>query len=135
MENLPPGYDYEKIECYMQGVRDYIKFIKRGYTRPSHLASIDIRNGRMSREDGLRMIKAYEGKRPPSLDLFLDYIGIDENEFNEILHDHAVSPYKHDFSNLQNGKKLKDFSDWSKDGKMDRNESKIQLKRWKERFI
>ena len=35
-------------------------------------------------------------------------------------------------TNLQNGKKIKDFSDWSKDGKMDKNESKIQLKRWKE---
>ena len=28
VENVPPQYDYEKIECYMQGVRDYIKFIK-----------------------------------------------------------------------------------------------------------
>ena len=22
------------LECYMQGVRDYIKFIKKGYSRP-----------------------------------------------------------------------------------------------------
>ena len=28
VENVPPGYNYEKIECWMQGVRDYIKFIK-----------------------------------------------------------------------------------------------------------
>ena len=28
VENVPLKYNYEKIECYMQGVRDYIKFIK-----------------------------------------------------------------------------------------------------------
>ncbi|TAK09363.1 MAG: N-acetyl sugar amidotransferase, partial [Candidatus Manganitrophaceae bacterium] len=75
VENVPPGYGYEKIECYMQGVRDYIKFIKRGYTRPSHLASLDIRNHRMSREEAVALIRQYEGKRPPSLDLFLEYVG------------------------------------------------------------
>jgi N-acetyl sugar amidotransferase len=32
VENMPPGlYRYEKIECHVQGVRDYIKFLKRGY--------------------------------------------------------------------------------------------------------
>ena len=32
VENVPEKYNYEKIECYMQGVRDYLKFIKRGYS-------------------------------------------------------------------------------------------------------
>lgn len=27
VEGVPPEYDYEKIECFMQGVRDYIKFL------------------------------------------------------------------------------------------------------------
>ncbi|MCX6165445.1 MAG: N-acetyl sugar amidotransferase, partial [Ignavibacteriae bacterium] len=67
VENVPPGYNYEKIECYMQGVRDYIKYIKRGYTRPSHLASIDIRNDRMKRDEAMELINTYEGKRPSSL--------------------------------------------------------------------
>ena len=39
VEDVPPEYDYEKIECFMQGVRDYIKFIKRGYSRPVASAS------------------------------------------------------------------------------------------------
>ena len=47
VENVPPEYDYEKIECYMQGVRDYIKFIKRGYSRTTHLVSLDLRNKRI----------------------------------------------------------------------------------------
>ena len=52
VENVPPQYQYEKIECYMQGVRDYIKFIKRGYSRPSHLVAIDVRNDRMQAQEG-----------------------------------------------------------------------------------
>ena len=57
VENVPPEYNYEKIECYMQGVRDYIKYIKRGYSRPSHLIAIDIRNGVMEKEEGEKYIK------------------------------------------------------------------------------
>jgi len=31
VEGMPPDkYSYEKIECYMQGVRDYLKYLKRG---------------------------------------------------------------------------------------------------------
>lgn len=70
VENVPPEYKYEKIECYMQGVRDYIKYIKRGYSRPTHLTSIDIRNSRKTREEAVELIEGYEGKRPPSLDIF-----------------------------------------------------------------
>ena len=74
VEGVPPQYQYEKIECYLQGVRDYLKFLKRGYGRTAHLTSIDIRNGRLTRADALKMIEEYDGKRPPSLDLFLDFV-------------------------------------------------------------
>ena len=37
VENVPKNYKYEKIECYMQGVRDYIKYLKERYSRPTHL--------------------------------------------------------------------------------------------------
>ncbi|MCX8130812.1 MAG: N-acetyl sugar amidotransferase [Clostridia bacterium] len=99
VEGVLPGYGYEKIECQMQGVRDYLKYIKRGYSRVSHLTSIDIRNGRMSREEAMKYIKEYEGKRPASLDVFLDYVGISEEEFNEIavslmVHPNRVNPEK-----------------------------------------
>lgn len=92
VEGVPPEYDYEKIECFMQGVRDYIKFLKRGFGRTAHLASIDIRNGRLSREEGEALVAAYDGKRPGSLDLFLDYLGITEAMFMDIVNGHVVSP-------------------------------------------
>jgi len=133
VENVPPQYTYEKIECYLQGVRDYMKYIKRGYTRPTHLASIDIRNNRLTREDALAMIKQYENKRPPSLDLFLEYVGITEDEFLEIAISHAVSPYKHEPNTVTAGKKLHDFDQWPRFCAMPRQEALKQLERWRKR--
>ena len=61
VENVPKNYTYEKIECYMQGVRDYIKYLKRGYSRPTHLSSLDLRNKRISKKC-VKNIKNFEGK-------------------------------------------------------------------------
>lgn len=133
VENVPPQYNYEKIECYMQGVRDYIKYIKRGYSRPSHLVAIDIRNGRMTRNEGQHLVEEYEGRRPPSLDLFLDFIGLSEKEFLDIAMSHEVSPYSHDPSKTQPGNKTHDFDLWSRDGAMKREVADEMLARWRAR--
>ena len=133
VENVPEIYSYEKIECYMQGVRDYLKYIKRGYTRPSHLTSIDVRNKRMKRVEGVKIIDENEGKRPPSLDIFLEYVGLEEKEFIEIAMSHEVSPHKHDQQAIQEGKKTHDFNEWNRKEGLSRNESLNQVKRWKDR--
>ena len=93
VEGVPPEYDYEKIECFMQGMRDYIKYLKRGFGRTTHLASIDIRNGRLTREQGVELVKQYDGKRPNSIEIFLKYLGITEKEFMEIVRPHVVEPH------------------------------------------
>ena len=92
VEGIPPEYNYEKIECYMQGVRDYIKFLKRGFGRTAHLTSIDIRNGRMSRDEGLELTEKFDGRRPAALDRFLKILEIDEKEFMTIVEKHVVAP-------------------------------------------
>jgi len=130
VENVPPGYDYEKIECCLQGVRDYTKYIKRGYSRPAHLASIDIRNGRLSREEALELLAEYENRRPPSLDLFLKFVGLTEAEFTEIAKSHGVSPYRHDERLVRRGKKVHDFDLWPQYGDMSREEAMVQLERF-----
>jgi N-acetyl sugar amidotransferase len=133
VENVPSEYNYEKIECYMQGVRDYIKYIKRGYSRPSHLVALDIRHGRITKEEGEKFIQEYEGKRPPSLDLFLDFVGLTEQEFIDIAMKHQVSPYIHDPKKTLNGEKTADFDLWSREGAMKRDDAEKQVSRWKSR--
>lgn len=113
VEGVPPGYSYEKVECMFTGVRDYIKFIKRGYARVSHLASLDIRNHRLSRSEAEKLVAKYEGKRPQTLDLFLKMIDMSEDEFNRIAISHAVSPFRYEPSKTVTGERLYDQDNWS----------------------
>jgi imidazole glycerol phosphate synthase glutamine amidotransferase subunit len=113
VEGIPPEYDYEKIECFFQGVRDYLKFIKRGMGRTNHLANIDIRNHRMTREEGEKLVGQYDGKRPPSLDLFLDYLQLTEEQFIGIAMKHEVSPWQFSPNEVEPGRRMPDMDQWN----------------------
>mgnify|MGYP001597144522 CR=1 FL=1 len=112
VEGVPQQYNFTKVECMMNGIRDYLKFIKRGYGRTTQLVTDDIRAGVLDREKGLAWVKECDGKKPASLKVFLDFVGITENEFNEIALKHAVSPWKCDPKDLKEGKELYDQKSW-----------------------
>jgi N-acetyl sugar amidotransferase len=112
VEGVAQRYRHDKIECYMQGVRDYLKYVKRGYGRTAHLTSLDIRNGRLSRDEAVALLH-HDGKRPASLDLFLEFVGIDEAEFMDIALSHAVSPWHFDAKNVEHGESLHDMEQWT----------------------
>ena len=86
LEGVPDDINQhgEKIECFMQGTRDYIKFIKRGYSRVSQINAFHVRNGRLTSDQARSINRQYDGRKPPSLQLFLDYVGLSEEEFNEL---------------------------------------------------
>lgn len=118
VEGMPPGmYTYEKIECAMQGVRDYLKFMKRGYSRVSQMTSLDIRNGRMTRDRAEELVKEWEGHKPPSLEIFLEYLDMSEKEFNDIISKLVVPPNKPNFELNQWGEKTADFDQWYREKK------------------
>jgi N-acetyl sugar amidotransferase len=114
VEGVPGEYPYEKIECFLQGVRDYLKFIKRGYGRTAHLASIDIRNGRLDRATAEKLVAENDGKRPASLDLFLKYLDISEEEFNAIALTHVISPWTPVMDKMPRGEPLPDSAQWDR---------------------
>lgn len=113
VEGMPwEEYPYEKIECFMQGMRDYIKYLKRGYSRVSQMVALDLRNGRISKEHGQELVDKYEGRKPPSLEIFLDYVGLEESEFNEIVSNTVVPPNRPDFGKNEWAPKTWDFENW-----------------------
>jgi hypothetical protein len=114
VEGVPPEYDYEKIECTFQGMRDYAKFVKRGYGRANHLLSIDIRNGQISREKALAIEQEYDGKRPASIDWFLSILQISEDEFYELLEKHQVHPWEFVKEPVTTGPVPPDFTEWDR---------------------
>ncbi|MFH1843934.1 MAG: N-acetyl sugar amidotransferase [bacterium] len=65
------------------GVHDYLKFIKLGYGRASDHACHDIRAGRMTREQGIAMVRRYDHVKPVrDLARWLEYVGMSEAEFD-----------------------------------------------------
>lgn len=114
VEGIPESYGYPKIECMLYGMRDYILFIRKGFGRTAHLVSIDIRNGRLSREEGLKLAEEYDGKRPASMDWFLDMLEITEDELIDAALKHAAAPHVFDPSEVRHGSKLWDQDVWDK---------------------
>jgi N-acetyl sugar amidotransferase len=118
VEGMPPGlYSYEKIECAMQGVRDYLKYLKRGYSRVTQMTALDIRNGRMDKGTADSLVEQWEGHKPPSLELFLEYLDMTEQEFNEIVEKLVVPPFKPDFHVIKWGARTHDFDAWHRETK------------------
>ena len=56
--------NYENLDNYQTGIHDYFKFLKFGFSRASDLASLHIRRGRITREDGLDIVRRLDGKFP-----------------------------------------------------------------------
>lgn len=113
MEGVPYEVNKEgaKIECWLQASRDYIKYLKRGYGRVTQCVNFEIRNGRLSAKAGRQIIEMYEGKKPFSLPVLLEYLNIKEDLFNAIVSGQAVHPWKPDFC-IPTAKKPKDFDTW-----------------------
>jgi N-acetyl sugar amidotransferase len=88
-ENTEPNegtYDtWENLDVFFSVFHDYFKFLKYGFGRTTDHVSIEIRYGRMTREQGLELVKQHEGKIPLKyLDKFLDAAKITKKEFIEI---------------------------------------------------
>jgi N-acetyl sugar amidotransferase len=112
VEGIPEDFWYEKLECRLNGVRDWLKYIKRGFGRTSQSVAREIRNGNLSPEEGKKLIAEFEALRPKSLDYFLELLNITESEFMDIALQHQVSPWKFDINKVKDGKELYDQSGW-----------------------
>ena len=114
LEGVPDSInqEYAKVECWMQGTRDYIKYLKRGYSRVTQLTNFEIRNGRMSSEEAQKWIDEFEGKKPQSLEVFLEYMGLTEEEFNITVKKFVVPPFSPDFENIPLANKVTDMDKW-----------------------
>jgi len=83
---------YEKVEDFFQDTHNYLKYLKFGYSRATDHASLEIRHQRITREEGIKLIKEYEYlKRPSNLDSFLKFVGITEKDFLDSI-DHLRDP-------------------------------------------
>jgi len=81
--------NYENLDNHQTGIHDYFKFLKFGFGRASDIASLHIRRGRITRQDGIQLVKKHDGKFPWSylglpLEKILEPLDLSVDEFIRI---------------------------------------------------
>lgn len=76
---------HSRLEDHANDVHDYLKYLKFGYGRATDDASMEIRHGRMSREEGIQMVQRYDHVEPSTLGLYCDFLGITKTHFYKIV--------------------------------------------------
>src|SRR6185436_20819983 len=90
---------YSSIDDRIDMFHYYTTLIKFGIGRATYDAAQEIRNGKISREEGVRLVKRYDSEFPAKyLKEILDYMGISEKRFHEVI-DAARSPHLWKFEN------------------------------------
>ena len=78
--------NYENIDEKLVGLHDYLKYVKYGFGRATDHACIDIRNKRLTRDQGIEKVKAFDGKYPHyGIQSFIEYSGMSKKEIDNII--------------------------------------------------
>ena len=78
--------NYENLDDALVSIHDYLKYTKFGFGRATDHACLDIRNGRITRDEGIELVKKYDGKlHKHILTDFINYFNINEEEFFKVV--------------------------------------------------
>ncbi|WP_041674223.1 N-acetyl sugar amidotransferase [Sulfuricella denitrificans] len=92
MEGAYKGY--KSAECIMAGVHDFTCYLKRGFGRSTGQASVDVRNGLLTRKEGFELIRHHDQERPEALDYYLKITGLSEAEFYDVMREKKLADLK-----------------------------------------
>lgn len=81
-------YDHVDDWHYM-GLHDWLKRLKHGYSRVLDQACREIRHGRLSRQQSLKLVDYYGNQPPKHVHLLLEWLGLDTSGLKFILNNHA----------------------------------------------
>ena len=87
-ENVNEGTftNFAQNDQALYALHTYLMFLKYGFGRANQDACIEIRRGAMTREQGINLVKLYDGIFPEQyLDLYLDYYQMNKQDFIKIL--------------------------------------------------
>lgn len=76
--------DSDINDIHTHGIHDYMKYVKFGYGRATDHACRDIRNGVMTREEGIAMVKKHDHVVPGDIVRWLEYVGWERKYFDEV---------------------------------------------------
>jgi len=77
---------YSSLDDKMDGFHYYMRYIKFGLGRCLEEAAHEIRDGHITRDEGVALMRRYEGEFPQKyFNEFLEYLNITENHFWEVV--------------------------------------------------
>jgi len=77
---------YASLDDRMDGMHYYLRYIKFGLGRCIDDAAHEIRDGHITRDEGIALVRKYDGEFPQKyFKEFLDYLGITEEHFWEVV--------------------------------------------------
>jgi N-acetyl sugar amidotransferase len=77
---------YASLDDKIDGFHYYLAYIKFGIGRTTSDAAHEIRDGKITREEGIALIKRFDGEFPQRyFDEFLDYCAISKDQFEEVI--------------------------------------------------
>ncbi|TVO60268.1 N-acetyl sugar amidotransferase [Denitromonas ohlonensis] len=90
---------YDHVECFSyMDLHDQLKLFKHGYSKVTDHATREIRHGRLTRAQGLDLVRHHEQKAPEHVDLFCEWLGLQPTALRFILDQHRNPDYWHEES-------------------------------------
>lgn len=85
-------YDY--VDCFnYMNLHDQLKLYKQGYSKVTDHACREIRHGRISREQGLALVRQYEQVQIKYMPQFLEWLGVTERSLQFVMDRHRNRSY------------------------------------------
>jgi N-acetyl sugar amidotransferase len=90
---------YASLDDQIDGFHYYMAYVKFGLGRATSDAAHEIRDGHLTREEGITLVRKFDGEFPKKYyNTFLEYTGLSDKEFWEIV-DSWRSPHLWDWTN------------------------------------
>jgi N-acetyl sugar amidotransferase len=85
---------FDHVDCFnFMDLHDHFKLAKHGYSKVTDHASREIRHGRLTRSQALRLVRRHMHAPLQHVDLFCDWLGVDERALRFIVDCHRNPCY------------------------------------------
>ncbi len=85
---------YDFVDCFnYMDIHDLLKLYKHGYSKVTDHASREIRFGRISREQGLNLVRKYEQGKLVYSDKFCEWLGVTNSSLKFLIDQHRNSRF------------------------------------------
>lgn len=85
---------YDHVDCFnYMNLHDQLKLYKHGYSKVTDHACREIRHGRLTRAEGLALVRRHEQAAPEHIDLFCEWLGVTRSSLQFLMDLHRNPKY------------------------------------------